>query len=129
MGVSENIIKLRRLTGVTQQELADIAGVSRSAVSLWEIGDSKPRMGAIQSLADHFGIRKANIIEDGGMDDVVMSATGRLYSVEYNSGVLSEDEQRLLSLYRSCSPTGKVYVMQVAETTAALMPVEGSHAT
>lgn len=121
MGVSENIIKLRRLTGVTQQELADIAGVSRSAVSLWEIGDSKPRMGAIQSMADHFGIRKANIIEDGGMDQVVMSATGRLYSVEYNNMPLTEDEQHLLSMYRSCSPKGREYLIGVADVTARIM--------
>jgi transcriptional regulator with XRE-family HTH domain len=45
MGVSENIVKLRTLTNTTQQQLADIAGVSRSAVSLWEIGKAEPRMG------------------------------------------------------------------------------------
>lgn len=36
----------------------------------------------------------------------------------------SPDEQRLLELYRRCSPTGKVYAMQVVETTAALMPAQ-----
>ena len=41
MGVKENIIRLRQLTGVTQEELGRIAGVSRSAVSLWEIGDEE----------------------------------------------------------------------------------------
>lgn len=120
MGVQENIVKLRRLTNVTQQELADIAGVSRSAVSLWEIGDSEPRMGAVQAIADHFGLRKANIIEDGGMDNVAVSVSGRLYSIEYDTSLLAADEQRLLELFRKCTPQGREYLLQVAEVTAGL---------
>lgn len=120
MGVSENIVKLRNLTGVTQQQLADIAGVSRSAVSLWEIGDSAPRMGAVQSIADHFGLRKSNIIEDGGMDGIVASVTGRLYSIEYASDGLAEDERHLLDLYRACTQQGREYLTQVAEVTAGM---------
>lgn len=90
MGVRDNIIKLRKITGITQEQLADIAGVSRSAVSLWEMGSSEPRMGAVQSIADHFCIRKANIIEDGGMDNMRISATGRLYEVKDDNAPLSE---------------------------------------
>lgn len=114
MGVRENIIKLRRLTGATQQELADIAGVSRSAVSLWEIGDSEPRMGAVQSMADHYGLRKANIIEDGGMDRIAVSATGRLYSIEYSSDRLSDEERDLVGLYRSMDATKRAALLSVA---------------
>lgn len=83
MSVKDNIRKLRRLTKTTQQELADIAGVSRSAVSLWEIGKSEPRMGAIQSMADHFHIRKSNIIEDGGMDRLYVGVEGKLHEQWY----------------------------------------------
>lgn len=67
MGVRENIIELRRRYGITQEELAKIAGVSRGAVSQWEGGFSEPRMGAIQRIADHYGLLKSNIIEDDGM--------------------------------------------------------------
>ena len=120
MGVRENIIKLRKLTDVTQQELANIAGVSRSAVSLWEIGDSEPRMGAVQAMADHFGLRKANIIEDGGMDSIAVSANGRLYSIEYDTSLMDADEQRLLDMFRACSPRGREYLLSVAEVTAGI---------
>lgn len=68
MGIRENIIKMRDIWNVTQDELGEIAGVTRGAVSQWEGGFSEPRMGAIQKMADHFGIKKLNIIEDGGMD-------------------------------------------------------------
>ena len=67
MGVRENIAELRRRYGITQEELAKIAGVSRGAVSQWEGGFSEPRMGAIQRIADHYGLLKSNIIEEGGM--------------------------------------------------------------
>ena len=70
MGIRQNIVELRSIFGITQEQLAKIAGVSRGAVSQWEGGFSEPRMGAIQKIADHFGISKSNIIEDGGMDQI-----------------------------------------------------------
>ena len=68
MSIRENIVKLREMFDITQEQLADIAGVSRGAVSQWEGGFSEPRMGSIQKIADHFHISKSNIIEDDGMD-------------------------------------------------------------
>lgn len=68
MTIRENIIKLRGIYDITQADLAEIAGVSRGAVSPWEGGFSEPRMGAIERIASHFGLRKSNIIEEGGMD-------------------------------------------------------------
>lgn len=67
MGIRQNIIRLRDIFGITQEQLAEIAGVSRGAVSQWEGGFSEPRMGAIQKIADHFNLSKSNIIEDDGM--------------------------------------------------------------
>lgn len=120
MGVRENIIRLRELTGLTQEQLADIAGVSRAAVSLWEIGNSTPRMGAVQALADHFHIRKANIIEDGGMDDIAVSVSGRLYEVEYDSSLLSDDERELVGCYRSTDQRGREIIMAVARSQSGM---------
>lgn len=70
MGISENIKILREKYDLTQHQLADIAGVSNKAVSTWEKGTKEPRMGAIQRIADHFGLRKSQIIEDGGLEEV-----------------------------------------------------------
>lgn len=68
MAIRENIIKLREMSHITQEQLAEIAGVSRGAVSQWEGGFSEPRMGAIQRMADYFKISKSNLIEDDGMN-------------------------------------------------------------
>lgn len=64
MGIAKNIKELREKYNLTQSELGKIAGVSDKAVSTWETGAAEPRMGAIQRIADHFGITKGSIIED-----------------------------------------------------------------
>lgn len=64
MSISENIKNLRLKYNLSQKELALIAGVTDKAVSTWEKGTKEPRMGTIQKIADHFGIRKSDLIED-----------------------------------------------------------------
>ncbi|MGH1142108.1 LexA family protein [Bacillus pseudomycoides] len=64
MSIGKNIKKLRDKHKLSQKELGEIAGVSDKAVSTWEKGLKEPRMGAIQKIADHFGILKSDIIED-----------------------------------------------------------------
>lgn len=68
--VAANIKKLRSIFGVTQKELAEVAGVTENAVSKWENGYSEPRMGAVERMAACYGISKSHIIEDGGMDAI-----------------------------------------------------------
>ena len=77
MGISENIKLLREQYGLSQKELGQIAGVSDKAVSTWEQGIKEPRMGAIQKIADHFGIQKSNIMEDNGLQSQSVSLTPR----------------------------------------------------
>ncbi len=64
MSIGKNIKRLREQHNLSQEELAEIAGVSDKAVSTWENDIKTPRMGAIQKIADHFGILKSDIIED-----------------------------------------------------------------
>lgn len=70
MSVATNIKMLRRIFGVTQKELAEIAGVSENAVSKWENGYADPRMGAIERIAACYGLTKSHLIEDGGMSQI-----------------------------------------------------------
>lgn len=107
MAIRENIIKLRDKYQITQEQLADIAGVSRGAVSQWEGGFSEPRMGAIQKMADYFKITKSNLIEDNGMDEVVYpfvpgskraTSTGKAYAPlkaigKVHAGIFEDEEQ------------------------------------
>jgi len=60
---ADNCKNLRATYKLTQEELANIAGVSVTAVSKWEIGRSLPRMGALEKMSQHFGLTKSDIIE------------------------------------------------------------------
>lgn len=53
--------------GLSQSELGKIAGVSDKAVSTWELGLKTPRMGAVEKMANHFGITKSAIVDDAPM--------------------------------------------------------------
>ena len=64
MSIGRNIRRLRESYQLTQRELGAIAGVSDKAVSTWEKGIKEPRMGAIQRLADYFGIPKSALLDD-----------------------------------------------------------------
>jgi len=70
MNIGENIKRLRQIYDLSQKDLAEIAGVTDKAVSTWEIGIKEPRMGAIQKIADYFGFKKSNIIEDDGLNSI-----------------------------------------------------------
>lgn len=57
MTLGENIRALRLGHGLSQADLARIAGVSDKAVSSWELGNKMPRMAALAKVASHFGLR------------------------------------------------------------------------
>jgi len=50
------IKELRRRSNVTQDKLAEILGVGRSTVSMWEIDASQPDQELINKLADYFNV-------------------------------------------------------------------------
>lgn len=58
-----NIKKLRAMSGMSQNELAEAIGVTCGAVSLWETGDRKPRPEKAYLLARLFGVAMEDIYE------------------------------------------------------------------
>lgn len=54
--LNENIRTLRRKSGKTQEELADILGVSPQAISRWESGNGYPDTEMLPRLAKCFGV-------------------------------------------------------------------------
>lgn len=52
----EVLKKLRLDKNISQQKLANILGVSRSTIAMWEIGGSQPDNTSLSQLADYFGV-------------------------------------------------------------------------
>ena len=114
MGISENIKLLREQYGLSQKELGQIAGVSDKAVSTWEQGIKEPRMGAIQKIADHFGIQKSNIIEDNGLQSQSVTLTPPTKKVPKDLKKILEDEEVTLN-ERMMSAEDKEKMMRIIE--------------
>ena len=64
MPIGNNIKRLRAESGLTQDRLGELVGVTGKAVCSWELGLKTPRMPVIERLADLFGVSKTEIIED-----------------------------------------------------------------
>ena len=54
MKLSENIRAQRKARGLTQEQLAEVLGVTVGAVHKWEVGLSMPELPLIVEMADFF---------------------------------------------------------------------------
>lgn len=54
--LAENLLRLRNLKGLSQEQLAEIAGVSRQSYAKWEQGESLPDIERCDKLAAFYGI-------------------------------------------------------------------------
>lgn len=52
--IPQNIRRLRRQAGLTQEQLAEKLFVTRQTISLWELGKAKPDVDTLQAIADCF---------------------------------------------------------------------------
>ena len=69
MTIAENIRRIRRAAGMTQDEFGRLAGVSSMAVSQWENGRAIPRMGAVEKISLALRIAKSELIADDDVPD------------------------------------------------------------
>lgn len=67
MEFNEKLRKLRKEKGLSQEELADIIGVSRQALSKWESGTSYPEMEKLIALSGIFGVTIDSLVKDDGL--------------------------------------------------------------
>lgn len=61
---ARNLNRQLSLSGKTQKEVAEAIGVLPSTFNTWCTGAAIPRMGRVQLLADYFGIKKSELIDD-----------------------------------------------------------------
>jgi len=80
--VGQNIKIMRDQNGMTQQDVADKLGISKSAVNAWEMGTNVPNLQNIVELAKLFSVSTDYLLdmaEDRYVD--VMGLNGRQLSV------------------------------------------------
>ena len=53
---NENLVRLRKINQMTQEDIAEALGVSRQAVAKWESGETIPDLEKCKLLAELFGV-------------------------------------------------------------------------
>lgn len=94
--------ELRQQRGLSSQQMCARLGVKADRYRKWENG--------INGMPLDYAVQACSILRCS-LDEL----SGRV------SPALSEDEQRLLDLYRACNATGREYILQLAETTLHLV--------
>ena len=65
MKLNEKIAYYRRQGKLSQEELAARVGVSRQAVSKWELGEAAPDINKLLALARAFGVTTDHLLDEG----------------------------------------------------------------
>lgn len=104
MSLGMELKAARMRAGYTQQQASIESGVPLGTLRRWEQGVNEPDTDSLVVLLDLYG---------ASADDVLGSGF-------HVAPALSDDEQRLLGLYRACDERGREYLIQVAEVTMGL---------
>ena len=65
----DNLVQLRKINGLTQEELAEKIGVSRQAIAKWEAGETSPDLEKARLLAQTL---------DTSLDDLTKGDKGQI---------------------------------------------------
>jgi len=79
--INENLKKLRKEKGNTQEELAEHLGISMQAVSKWERGEGYPDITLIPAIALYYNVTADRLL---GMDDIVIDARIEEYHAKHS---------------------------------------------
>ena len=64
----ENLIELRKLHNMSQEELAELIGISRKTLSKYETGESLPDIEKCKMIADVFGVLLDDLVNYSKVD-------------------------------------------------------------
>ncbi len=105
----DNLIQLRKMHKLTQEDIAEKVGVSRQAVAKWESGDSIPDIDRCRMIADLFNVT---------LDDLVN------YNPENTEGLLPPPKGRYLFGIVTIGEKGQIVIPAKARKIFSLQPGE-----
>lgn len=104
--MSKNLKYYIEKSGKDRRELAEIWGFPYSTVTEWINGRKYPRIDRIEIMADYFGIKKSDLIEDHGeqtrsLDDLISGAEQKKEPAPTKGNGLSMYDLKLLDWFHS----------------------------
>lgn len=64
--LSDNLIFLRNIKGLTQEQVAEVIGISRQSYSKWEQGETLPDVDKCDKLARFYGVTIDSLLHSTG---------------------------------------------------------------
>lgn len=98
---AERLKKLRKEQGYTQQQLANLLGYSKSAISMYENGEREPELSVIQKIANILDVDTGELV--GNVIHAESPSLSPFQNIEKliarNGNMLTEEERdRLIEL-------------------------------
>lgn len=72
--IANNLVRLRKKNGLSQEDLAEKIGVSRQAVSKWERAESSPDTDNLIALAELYNLSLDDMIKGNNVEENTVSA-------------------------------------------------------
>lgn len=116
--IGDNLKTLRLQKGLTQEQLAEVFGVSPQAISRWENNTSYPDITLLPGLAIYYNTSVDAIV---GMDDIRKEETLRKIHGQINELVMAGETQKAVALIRDSLkiyPNDSGLLMSLGETLA-----------
>lgn len=105
MTLAEKIKKARTEAGLSQEQLSEKLGVSRSAVAKWESGKGLPDVDNLKNIAKLLNVSVDYLLDDGeALDEMVMREPYNL--ANYGKGLKYSKKDRVI---RDKFPNAEIY--------------------
>lgn len=108
---------MRKRSGYTQKQVADLLGLDRSTYSYYELGKIKPDIATIMKLANIFGVHYTEILESEGSSSLADSFSER--NIFDKSSVeklcferVTQEEKKFLNIFRDLSKSDREETMR-----------------
>ncbi|WP_379133821.1 helix-turn-helix transcriptional regulator [Paenibacillus sp. sgz500958] len=85
MDFADKLQTYRKQKGMSQENLADVIGVSRQAVSKWESGQSYPEMDKMIALSELFAVSLDHLVKNIPLTDKEVEPATRITSLDSRS--------------------------------------------
>ncbi|MGL5254004.1 MAG: helix-turn-helix domain-containing protein [Brevinema sp.] len=89
MNLSEKILRLRKMNGMSQDDLAEKVGVSRQSISKWESDQATPELEKVLLLAKVFSVTTDYLLHPSEVDELSIKTT-----------ILEKQQQEILGQQR-----------------------------
>lgn len=107
VSLGQNLVYYRKLSGLTQQQVAQMLNLNRTTYTKYETGASEPSIEILKQLAEILNVNVAQLLEDESEDFFLKGNVSDVAAVNLN-----DEQAELLKLYEALGEQGKKNVIQ-----------------